>query len=217
MIDSEASKMKLSDVLRPQREEIEADDSVREKTLSLGRQAVRKCSESIKMTHRGRFDEARSLISEANQYIIEATHELTNSDFMLKSRGLDVAYQELTEAVNLLSLLKDGTFTPPDEYNIPSRAYLNGLADTIGELRRAALDLLRNDDVERAEAILEVMEEILEELQTFDYPTALVPDLRRKCDVGRSLVERTRGDITRASGQSKLMKKLDNFREHLKD
>lgn len=217
MIDSEASKMKLSDVLRPQREEIEADDSVREKTLSLGRQAVRKCSESIKMTHRGRFDEARSLISEANQYIIEATHELTNSDFMLKSRGLDVAYQELTEAVNLLSLLKDGTFTPPDEYNIPSRAYLNGLADTIGELRRAVLDLLRNDDFERAESILGVMEEILEELQTFDYPTALVPDLRRKCDVGRSLVERTRGDITRASGQSKLMKKLDNIREHLKD
>ncbi|MFW9974342.1 MAG: haloacid dehalogenase [Candidatus Thorarchaeota archaeon] len=209
--------MKLSDVLRPQREEIEADDSVREKTLSLGRQAVRKCSESIKMTHRGRFDEARSLISEANQYIIEATHELTNSDFMLKSRGLDVAYQELTEAVNLLSLLKDGTFTPPDEYNIPSRAYLNGLADTIGELRRAVLDLLRNDDFERAESILGVMEEILEELQTFDYPTALVPDLRRKCDVGRSLVERTRGDITRASGQSKLMKKLDNIREHLKD
>ncbi len=217
MTDSKASKMKLSDILKALRDEIEGDDSVREKTLPLGRQAVRKCSESIKMTHRGKFNDARSLISEANHCIIEAANELSNSDFMLRSRGLDVAYQELTEAVNLLSLLENGMFTPPNEYSIPSRAYLTGLADTVGELRRVVLDLLRKDDVEKAEAILDLMEEILEELQTFDYPTALVPDLRRKCDVGRSLVERTRGDITRASGQSKLMKKLDKFGEHLKD
>ena len=136
---------------------------------------------------------------------------------MIRSRTLDVAYQELTEALNLLSLLEHGTFTTPDEYGIPARAYLTGLADTIGELRRASLDLLRYDEVARAEILLGFMEEILEELQTFDYPNALVPDLRRKCDVGRGLIERTRGDLTRAVGQSKLMKKLDKVGEHLKD
>ncbi len=142
---------------------------------------------------------------------------MSESDFMLKTKSLDVAYQELAEAVNLLSLLERGEFTPPDAYEIPTRPYLTGLADTVGELRRAALDLLRHDDVERAETLLGFMEEILEELQTFDYPNALVPDLRRKCDVGRSLVERTRGDLTRAFGQSKLMKKLDSVEERLKD
>jgi len=210
--------MKLSDILTPLREEIDEDDAVREKTLPLGRKAVRKCSESIKMTHRGEFDKARTLISEAHKIIVEATKELSDSDFMIRSKSLDVANQELAEAVNLLSLMENGTFTNPTEYNIPSRPYLNGLADTIGELRRASLDLLRHDsDVEKAEVLLGFMEEILEELQTFDFPNALVPDLRRKCDVGRGLVERTRGDLTRAVGQSKLVKKLDNVGERLGD
>ena len=209
--------MKLSDILSPLRNEIDEDDSVREKILPLGRKAVRKCSESIKMTHRGKSDEAKALISEASQIIIEASQGVSDSEFMLKSKSLDVAHQELAEAVNLLSLLERGEFSPPDEYGIPVRPYLNGLADTVGELRRAALDLLRHDDVEKAETLLGFMEEILEELQTFDYPNALVPDLRRKCDVGRSLVERTRGDLTRALGQSKLMKKLDGVGKRLKD
>ena len=209
--------MKLSDILTPLRNEIDEDDSVREKILPLGRKAVRRCSESIKMTHRGKFDEAKVLVSEAHQIITEASQGMSDSDFILKTKSLDVAYQELAEAVNLLSLLEHGKFTPPDAYGIPTRPYLNGLADTVGELRRAALDLLRHDDVERAETLLGFMEEILEELQTFDYPNALIPDLRRKCDVGRSLVERTRGDLTRAFGQSKLMKKLDSVEERLKD
>jgi translin len=217
MTDSRANKMKLSDILTPLRNEIDDDDSVREKALPLGRKAVRKCSESIKMTHRGKYGEARALVTEARKIIVEASKGMSDSDFMLRSKNLDVAHQELAEAVNLLSLLEHGSFTPPDDYDIPARAYLNGLADTVGELRRASLDLLRHDDVEKAETLLGFMEEILEELQTFDYPNALVPELRRKCDVGRSLVERTRGDLTRAVGQSKLMKKLDNVGEHLKD
>jgi translin len=209
--------MKLSDILTPLRKQIDDDDTVREKTLPLGRKAVRKCSESIKMTHRGNFKEAKKLASEAHEIIVQASENIADSDFMARSKGLDVAQQELAEAVNLLSLIEQGVFTPPEEFGIPPRPFLNGLADTVGELRRASLDLLRNDDIEKAETLLGFMEEILEELQTFDYPNALVPDLRRKCDVGRALVERTRGDLTRAVGQSKLMKKLDNVGERLKD
>ena len=145
--------MKLSDILTPLRKEIDEDDAVREKALPLGRKAVRKCSESIKMTHRGEFDRAKTLISEAHQIIVEASKELSDSEFMMRSRGLDVAHQELAEAVNLLSLMENGTFTVPAEYNIPARSYLNGLADTIGELRRASLDLLRNDNEEKAEPL----------------------------------------------------------------
>lgn len=216
MIESRENKMKLSEILKPLREEIDDDDTVREKTLPLSRNAVRKCSEAIKMVHRKQFDEARTLISEASKIIEQTNAEMSKSGFVSKSRNLDVAYQELAEASNLLSLIEHGKFTPPDEYNIPVRAFLTGLADTVGELRRASLDLLRNDGVERAEKLLTFMEEILEELQTFDYPNALVPDLRRKCDVARGLIERTRGDLTRAVGQSKLIAKLEGL-EKFKD
>jgi translin len=211
------NEMKLSEILKPLREEIDDDDTVREKTLPLARNAVRKCSEAIKLVHRGRFEEAKTLISEASKIIGETNSEMAKSKYVSRSRNLDVAYQELAEASNILSLIEEGKFTPPEEHNIPIRAYLTGLADTVGELRRATLDLLRNDGLDKAEKLLAFMEEILEELQTFDYPNALIPDLRRKCDVSRGLIERTRGDLTRAVGQSKLITKLEGLEERLKE
>jgi translin len=217
MNESRENKMKLSEILKPLRDEIDEDDTVREKTLPLARNAVRRCSEAIKLVHRERFDEAKSLITEASKIIEQTKSEMSKSEFISRSRNLDVAYQELAEASNLLSLVEKGEFSPPEEYSIPVQAYLTGLADTVGELRRTSLDLLRNDGLERAEKILAFMEEILEELQTFDYPNALVPDLRRKCDVARGIIERTRGDLTRAVGQSRLMAKLDGLEDKFRD
>jgi translin len=208
--------MDYSEILLNLRNEIDADDRIREKILPFSRNAVRRCSESVKKTHKGMYEEAHRLVGEAYQIIQDAEKAISESDFMTKARPLDIAYQELAEASNLLSLIEKGVFTPPSEFDIPSRPYLTGLADVIGELRRAALDFLRSDDVNRAESILSFMDEILEGLQSFDYPNALVPDLRRKCDVGRSLVERTRGDLTRAVGQSRLVKELSDFENRLK-
>ena len=207
--------MEFSDILNGLRNEIDADDQVREKILPLSRQAVRKCSESIKMTHKKEFAKAKTLLEEAHKIITSAVSEMPASAFVSKSKNMDIAYQELAEAANVLSLIERGDYTPPEEYQIPSRPYLNGLADVIGELRRASLDYLRQDDVNKAEQLLGTMEDVLEGLQSFDYPNALVPDLRRKCDVGRSIVERTRGDLTRAVGQSRLVKELADFEQRI--
>jgi len=207
--------MEFSDILDGLRKEINADDQVREKVLPLSRNAVRKCSESIKMTHKKEFAKAKALIDEAHKIITSAVSEMPASDFVSKSKTMDIAYQELAEAANVLSLIEFGEYTPPEEYHIPSRSYLNGLADVIGELRRASLDYLRQDDVNKAEKLLSTMEDVLEGLQSFDYPNALIPDLRRKCDVGRSIVERTRGDLTRAVGQSRLVKELTDFEQRI--
>lgn len=208
--------MKLSEILKPMRTEIESDDEVREKVLPLSRSAVRKCSESIKETHRGNFESAEKLLEEAHEIAKQASREINESVFVSRSRSLDVAYQELAEAANLLSLLRNSTYTPPGRFGIPTRPYLTGLADTVGELRRAVLDMLRDEKVESAVNLLGFMEEILDELHTFDFPNALVPELRRKSDVARSIIERTRGDITSAIQQSKLVKELRGFENRLK-
>lgn len=200
--------MSLQDILSTLRDEIDADDKIREKVLQLTREAVRKCSESIKMTHRGALNDARNLLAEAHGLVVKAINGITDSEFLSRTRLMDTAFQELAEAANLLSLLENGIFVPPEEYGIPSRPYLTGLADVIGELRRASLDVLRENKVERGEQILKLMEDILDDLQSFDYPNALVPDLRRKCDVGRSIIERTRGDVTRAVGNERLIREL---------
>jgi translin len=211
------NEMTLEEILTSIRKEIENDDEARENILPLAREAVRKFSHSIKASHRGLFDDAGKLLVEGWDLVKAATQEMKQSEFMERSRSLNVAYQEMAEAANVLSLLNGGTFTPPDKYGIPSRAYLTGLADTVGELRRAVLDSLREEKIQHAEQLLKYMEEILEDLQTFDFPNALIPDLRRKCDVARSLIERTRGDLTAAVGQSRLVKELRSFEERIKD
>ncbi len=200
--------MQLSEVLQPIRAELESDEQVREAVLPLVRQAVRACGRSIKNAHRRDFESALALLEEAYQATSRAQAEMERSDFLSRSRLLNTAYQELTEAANLISLLLEGVLVPPSKYNVPSRAYLTGLADVVGELRRAALDAVRREATEEAERLLSYMEQILDELVTFDYPNSLLPDLRRKCDVARLLVERTRGDVTNAVLSMRLMSRL---------
>ncbi len=207
--------MSLTDILKGIREEIERDDATREKILPLAREIVRICSQSVKATHRGQYDEATRLIDEACKTIRVATAEVASSEFMSKTRILDTPYQELAEAANLLSLLRGNGFVTPTELGVSTRPFLIGLADLIGELRRAVLDALRSGNIARASELLEIMEEILDELLTFDFPEALVPELRRKCDVARALVERTRGDLTTAVQQERLIREIKNFEEHL--
>ena len=207
--------MKLEDVMAEIRSELDTDDTIRERVLPLARSAVRKCSQSIKESHRGDFQKAEVLLSEAYEIIKEGSGMADESDFVSSSRQFSTAHQELAEAVNVLSILRDSVFTSPKAFKIPSRAYLTGLADTVGELRRAVLDLLRKEDIGRAEGLLGFMEDIFEELHSLDYPNALIPDLRRKTDVARGLIERTRGDITSAVGQDKLVKELRSFEGRL--
>jgi translin len=209
--------MELESILGSVKTEIEADDAIRERTLPLAREAVRICGATIKRAHRGEFAEASKLLEDSRSLLKNAADEIAHSEYMLSSRILDTAYQEMAEASTVVSLLSEGTFASPDLIGVPSRPYLTGLADTVGELRRAVLDSLRADDTVRAEQFLELMERILEGLLGFDFPNALVPDLRRKCDAARSLVERTRGDLTTGVQQMKLIQELRKFEEHIKD
>jgi translin len=208
--------MDLAEFLNSIRNEIDADDQVRERVLPLARSAVRKCSESIKQSHSGKFDGAKADLKEAHSLVTQAKAEIEKSQYLSKSRILDTAYQELAEAANVLSILEQGVLTPAEEYTIPSRSYLTGLADTVGEIRRAILEKLRKDETDTAEKLLTMMEHIFEELTSFDYPNALVPDLRRKCDVARGIIERTRGDVTTAVRQGRLVKEIGQFEERMK-
>ena len=86
----------------------------------------------------------------------------------------------------------------PAEVGVELANYLAGLGDVCGELRRHILDLIRSGRAKDGEYFLEVMEEIYYLLMLFDYPDAITRGLRRKSDLARSMLERTRGDLTNA-------------------
>ncbi len=113
--------------------------------------------------------------------------------------------------------VRGAALPPPEDLGVEDSAYLNALGEMIGELRRHVLDCLRRGRLERAEVYLEVMDETLGFLVTVDYPDALTGGLRRTADVARSLVERTRGDLTAAYRQEVLVRALAEFEARLQE
>ena len=105
----------------------------------------------------------------------------------------------------------------PEDLHAENPAYLNGLTETLGELRRRSLDLLRpgyNSEVER---LLDLMDEVYTQLVTMDYPDAITEGLRRRTDLARGIIERTRADVTVAYREEQLAKKLDHLSQQLAD
>jgi translin len=121
---------------------------------------------------------------------------------------VESALQEYAEVTILMSMLDKDDVPSPEELGIGSVPFLLGLADTVGELRRFALDELKSGNVEKANELLEKMEDIFTALMRFDYPDAILP-VRRKQDIVRSLLEKTRGEVAVATSTRSLHAKID--------
>jgi translin len=121
---------------------------------------------------------------------------------------VEAGFQEYAEAAILISILDKDDVPSPEDLGIGSVPYLLGLADAVGELRRFALDELKGGNVKRADHYLDQMEDIFTALMRFDYPDAILP-VRRKQDIVRSLLEKTRGEVAVATSTQNLHVKLE--------
>jgi len=199
--------MNLEKIIEKIRAQLDELDKYREKAIKLSRGTVRLCGESIRAVHTRDYKKA----IDKNNFAMEKLEELKmlakNAPDFLNSY-LTIAFQEYVEANVLLNLIQKNDFPSPDELQVPYVPYLLGLGDVIGELRRFALDALRFNKIEEMQRMLSLMEKIYSELMFFDYPKAIIPGLRRKTDIARSLVEKTRGDAATAVQQEKLLAEL---------
>jgi translin len=126
------------------------------------------------------------------------------------------AQKEYAEARLTEAMIGGKDLPSPDELGVTLPAYLNGMAETIGEARRAVLDLLRAGEASRAEEILQSMDDMYYLLASMDYPDAITGNLRRATDVARSLIEKTRGDLSVSLIQRDLRQALDRHTEDLR-
>jgi translin len=126
------------------------------------------------------------------------------------------AQAEFAEVSILYAVLEGGTLPSPDGLMVENAAYLKGMGDATGELRRHILDLIRKGRPGEGEKYLDVMDEFYARLMSFDYPDAIVHGLRKKSDVARSLIERTRGDLTNALEAHSLLESMERLEKSLK-
>ncbi|MHA1379948.1 MAG: haloacid dehalogenase [Candidatus Helarchaeota archaeon] len=182
------------------REDLDKEDSVREKILPEVRKIIRNSGTAIRAIHKRKFEKAKKLIDETSEIIKSLDDVKKGSPNIYYKNYIVDAQQEFCEARLFYALLtKENVNNLTPKYLVVSNiSYLLGLADLIGELRRYTLDSIRRDEINNAEIALEYMSDIYENLITFDYPSGLTPGLRRKCDVARGIIEKTRGELTMA-------------------
>src|SRR5690606_8343468 len=120
------------------------------------------------------------------------------------------AMKEYAEGVITRALLTNGEIPTPEEVGVEDTAWLNGLAEAASELRRDTLDALRQDETDRAEELLSIMDLIYGQLVTIDFPDSITGGLRRTTDQFRGVLERTRGDVTMSIRQARLERALRN-------
>lgn len=198
----------LESISKVMLEELESKDRAREEAFRRSREVVRLCSSSIRSVHRGDLELGQRLMEEAGAGLDTIREALKEHQDIRYAGFVDAAEQEYAEARNVYSIIFCGRILAPQEVGVEKINYLCGLGDLCGELRRHILDLIRAGRAEKAEPFLEVMEEIHHLLMLFDYPDAVTRGLRRKSDLARSMLERTRGDLTNALEMAKVKKLL---------
>jgi translin len=119
------------------------------------------------------------------------------------------------EACATQAIIAGRPLPAPEGLGVELPAYLNGLGEAVGELRRHLLDKLRAGDVARCESVLTAMDDVYGVLVTLDYPDAMTGGLRRTTDAVRGILERTRGDFTVSVRQRELEQRLAEFQLRL--
>jgi translin len=193
-----------------------AKNEAREAGLSRCRDAIRNSANAIRAVHRGEFETARTLAGRAGTLLAEAKSALREHPDIRYAGFVHDSEKEYAEARITLAFISGESKLPTrEELDVELAAYLNGLAEAVGELRRFLLDILRGGEVERCEDCLAVMDEVYGILVTFDYPDAMTGGLRRTTDNVRGILERTRGDLSLAVRQRDLEKRLAEFEKKL--
>ena len=206
---------KLETIVEQIRDEFEAKNAVRDEALQRSRALIRHCANAIRAAHRGDFDESEALLTTAAEAAYELTAGVAAYPDLYHAGYTQDALKEYVEAQVVHAFIRDGALPTPADLSVEAPAYLKGLAEAASEMRRHALDLMRQNRLERAEQMLAIMDEVYSQLTTVDFPDAITGGLRRTTDMLRGVVQRTRGDLTTAFRQEMMRQALREFEERI--
>ncbi len=183
----------------------------RERLLKDSRDVISSCS--------------RAIISVHNDRMKEAAVELRKAKTMLKSlrraaegglsRYLIPPETEFVEASAVCALATGGPLPGRATLDASPEAYLLGLLDTVGELKRLVLDSVKDGKMDDASRYFRSMEQIYSLCSPLAVYDHVAGGARRKIDVARMLVEDVRGLMTEEMRRESVIASMRRLQKRL--
>lgn len=204
-----SEKIKIS--LKSINDELHSTENRREQLIKESRDVIILCSQSIISLHQGHIQESQLKLDKAKDLYL-SLKTLAQVDLL---RYLYMSEQELVESSLLMSIVKNETLPGLDEIGVSSQAYLFGILDCIGEIKRMVYDMVRLGRYEQAESLFRIMQEIYSDIYPFSIYDNIVSGIRKKLDICKILIENTRELITEESRRSILIESLKKLESSL--
>jgi translin len=205
----------LSAIVEQIRQSLDAKNRARDLALQRSRTLVRLCAHAIRATHREEWPEALVLMEQARLEADALVTDLQPFPDLYYSGYAQDALKEFVEANLTYAVIRDQPLPSLAALRVEPATFLGGLSEAATELRRRILDIVRQQHDSEAERLLEAMDAVYDELITVDFPDAITDGLRRRTDVLRGVLERTRGDVTNSLRQHGLQSALRDVERRL--
>jgi translin len=188
--------MQLHELMSEAEQALAAEEEATNLAFNLSRKIIRKTKTAIHGIHAGQRDP--ELIDSISSDLAGLVEAVAGYPKLVYGADVESAMMEFAETVIYDYALRGEEIPSYRVLEITPAAWVLGLADSIGELRRDMLDRLMKGNLPEATRIFSKMEEICDVLMTLDIKDSVVP-VRRKQDIARGIMDRSRTDITTAS------------------
>ncbi|MDG7010543.1 MAG: RNA-binding protein [Nitrososphaerota archaeon] len=183
----------------------------RDRVLKDSRDVIAASSRAIIDVHTGKLKEGENELAKAKELLksLKKTSDGSVSRYLVSPEA------EVVEASAVIALSKGKSVPSMDELAASPEAYLLGLLDSVGELKRLVLDSILQRKLAKAKNYFRVMEELYSMCSPLAVYDHVVGGARRKIDVARMLVEDTRGLLAEEIGRDSVSASMARLEKRL--
>lgn len=183
----------------------------RDRVLKDSRDVISASSRTIIYVHTGKMKEAERELAQAKSLLVS----LKKSSGGSATRYIVSPEAEYVEASAVMALAMGKKIPSMKSIGASPEAYLLGLLDTVGELKRLVLDSIMQRKLAKAKRYFETMQELYSMCSPLAVYDHVVNGARRKIDVARMLVEDTRGLLAEEMGRDSVSSSMARLEKKL--
>jgi translin len=183
----------------------------RERMLKTSRDVILACSRAIVFLHSKKKTDAAAEIEKAKS-LLEGMRKDGKGGL---SRYLVSPETEFVEACAVQAVVLNKAVPDAQTLGVSDEAYLLGLLDTVGELKRMLLISITEGKTKNTADYFKMMERFYAILSPFAVFDNVVNGVRRKIDVARMITEDTRGILAEETRRQVLLESIERLQRRV--